>query len=56
MLDGEYGIKDVCLSIPTIVGCDGIKGRITPNLTDKEVEALQHSAACLKDVIGQLQF
>ena len=56
LLDGEYGIKDVCLSIPTVVGCNGIKGRVAPTLTDEEVAALQHSAECLKDVIGQLQF
>lgn len=56
MLTGEYGISDVCLSIPTIVGAQGITGRITAPLPDDEVEKLRHSAQCLKDVIAQLQF
>ena len=56
MLDGEYGIKDVCLSIPTVIGGNGIKGRIEAPLTDKEVESLRHSADCLKDVIKQVNF
>lgn len=56
MLDGEYGINDVCLSIPAVVGKDGIKGRIEVPLLDNEIAALQHSAECLKDVIKQLKF
>ena len=56
LIDGEYGIKDVCLSIPTIVGKTGIKGHIAAPITDHEVEELKHSADCLKDVIKQLQF
>ena len=56
MLDGEYGIKDVCLSIPTVIGGNGIKGRIEAPLTDAEIESLRHSADCLKDVIKQVNF
>lgn len=55
-IDGEYGISDVCLSIPTIVGKSGIKGHIAAPLTEKEVGELKHSADCLKDVINQLKF
>lgn len=56
LLDGEYDIKDVCLSIPTIVGINGIKGHIATPLTDDEVKSLRHSADCLKDVIKQIKF
>ena len=56
MLNGEYGISDVCLSIPTIVGCNGIKGHVAVPLLDSEVESLRHSAECLKDVIKQIDF
>lgn len=56
MLNGEYGINDVCLSIPAVVGCNGIKGRIAAPLTDEETASLQHSADCLKNVIKQLTF
>ncbi|MCR5762933.1 MAG: L-lactate dehydrogenase [Treponema sp.] len=56
MLTGEYGISDVCMSIPAVVGHNGIAGRLVAPLTDGEVNSLKHSAECLKDVINQLQF
>ncbi|MCR5187916.1 MAG: L-lactate dehydrogenase [Treponema sp.] len=56
MLNGEYGIDDVCLSIPTVVGHSGIKGHIATPLTDHEIASLKHSADCLKDVIKQIEF
>ena len=56
MLNGEYGISDVCLSIPAVVGRNGITSRLVPPLTDAEVASLKHSADCLKDVISQLDF
>lgn len=56
MLNGEYGINDVCLSIPAVVGRNGITSRLTPPLTDSETASLKHSADCLKDVISQLNF
>lgn len=56
MMKGEYGISDVCLSIPTIIGCNGIKGHVAAPLPEDEIEKLRHSAECLKDVIKQIQF
>jgi len=56
LLNGEYGISDVCLSIPTVIGCNGIKGHVTTPLKDDELKSLQHSAECLKEVIKQVQF
>lgn len=56
MLTGEYGISDVCMSIPAVVGHNGIAGRLVAPLTDSEVASLKHSADCLKEVINQLQF
>lgn len=56
LINGEYGISDVCLSIPTVVGRKGIKGHVAVPLTDSEIASLRHSADCLKDVIKQIQF
>jgi len=56
MMHGEYDIEDVCLSILTIVGTDGVKGKLEAPMTDNEIAQLQHSAQCLKDVISQLDF
>ncbi|MEG2625508.1 MAG: L-lactate dehydrogenase [Christensenella sp.] len=54
MLHGEYGIDDVCLSIPFIFGADGICGNVLPSMTEEELVKLQHSADVLKGVIKQL--
>lgn len=55
MLHGEYGIDDVCLSTLTLVGPDGIKGKVPVSLTDSELARLQASAKALKDVIAQIE-
>lgn len=54
-LNGEYGIKDVCLSIPLLVSAKGVTSHLEPKITDDEVEKLRHSAQCLKDVISQVE-
>jgi len=54
MMHGEYGIEDVCLSIPTIVGPGGVKGNVQPTLTEEEVGKLRNSANVLKNVIAQV--
>lgn len=54
MLNGEYGISDVCLSLPMLLGNGKVQGRITPRLTDEELEKLHHSADALKSVIAQI--
>ncbi len=56
MLNGEYGISDVCLSIPTIVGHNGITSKLVAPLTDDEIASLKKSADALKSVINQLDF
>ena len=54
MMHGEYGIDDVCLSIPTLIGPGGIKGNVQPTLTEEEVAKLNNSANVLKGVIEQI--
>ena len=56
LINDRYGINDVCLSLPAVIGCHGIEREITPALTDKEVEKLQKSAKALRDVLDQLEF
>lgn len=54
MLHGEYGIEDVCISIPTLIGPDGVQGKLAVELTDDEVAKLKHSADVLKSVIEKI--
>ncbi|MBA4699165.1 MAG: L-lactate dehydrogenase [Ruminococcus sp.] len=54
MQHGEYGIEDVCLSTLTLVGPNGVQGRIPVKLSEEEMEKLHASAEALKAVIKQI--
>ena len=47
--DGAYGIDDVCLSVPCVVGLEGMEKRVDPGLSDEERQALRDSAQALRD-------
>jgi L-lactate dehydrogenase len=47
--DGAYDIEDVCLSIPCVVGLEGVEKRVDPELSVDERDALQASAQALHD-------
>jgi len=53
-LNGEYGINDNCLSLPTVIGSDGVESIITPKLDEEEMAGIQHSANTLKASMDQL--
>ena len=53
-LEGEYGLSDVTLGIPCVVGAGGIEDIIEARLTPEEMQELAHSAQILKDNVGQL--
>lgn len=55
MMHGEYGVEDVCLSTLTLVGPNGIQGKVEVPMTDEEVEKLHASANALKAVIAQIE-
>lgn len=54
LLDGEYGLKDVCLSVPCLLGEDGIKQIVEAKITAGEKEALQKSASVLQSALSHL--
>ena len=49
---GSYGIQDVALSLPAVVGKDGVETIVPIALSDEEIAALQASAQTLKDVLN----
>jgi len=53
-LDGEYGIKDVCLSVPCVVSVNGIEKIIDTPLASDEQVSLMHSADILHEAIESL--
>ena len=54
MMHGEYGVEDVCISTMTIIGPDGVKGKVPVELTYDERLKLRASADALKEVIKSL--
>lgn len=55
VLDGEYGIKDVALSLPAVVNVRGIDRIFNINISEDEQLMLSESAAKLKEVIRQVE-
>ncbi len=55
-MDGAYGIHDVVLSMPAIVGKDGVEMQVPISLDDQEIERLKESAETLKKVIQGIEF
>lgn len=54
LLEGEYGLSDVCLSVPTIVNKNGIGKILDVPISEEEKQLLIHSGNSLKRVISEL--
>lgn len=54
MMHGEYGISDICLSMPTVVGREGVETRVPIQLNEQEESALSASVEQLSKVAAQL--
>jgi L-lactate dehydrogenase len=54
LLDGEFGLRDVCLSVPCIVSHKGVSRIIESNLNEQELVSLSESASVLKTAIKEL--
>ena len=49
---GEFGLEDIALSMPAVVGRSGVQGSVPIRLSEDETKALQASAETLKVVLG----
>ena len=49
-----HGVKDVCLSLPCVLGANGVEHEITPPMTDEEIARFQKSGEALRSVIDQM--
>ena len=54
MMHGEQGIDGVVLSMPCIVGSDGIETQVPIKLDEDELKRLKESAEMLKGIISEL--
>jgi L-lactate dehydrogenase len=54
-LSGQYGVSDISISMPTIVGRKGVEEVLNLPLNKSELEAFQGSAQTLKDRLAELK-
>nr|WP_196599015.1 L-lactate dehydrogenase [Pectinatus frisingensis] len=50
-LNGEYGLSDVALSLPSIIGENGVEQRLAIQMPEEEIEALYKSSNSIKEVL-----
>lgn len=51
LVEGLYGLNDVCLSLPTIVNAEGVKLVLEVDISESEKKALINSGNSLQDII-----
>ena len=54
LLNGEYGLYDVVLSVPTVVGKNGAEALLSHPFTPEEMAILQQIASNVDEVVGQV--
>lgn len=55
LINDHYGLNDVCLGVPSVVGRTGIKRILDLPLDEAEYKALHESASKMKEIIASLE-
>jgi L-lactate dehydrogenase len=55
LIQGAYEIRDICLSVPSVVGRRGVESHVNIKLWPKELMALQASARALKETLARVR-
>ena len=55
VFQGEYGIRDVSLSVPSIIGVNGVQQRLEERWEEKEFQAFRRSAEKMEQVLKKLK-
>ncbi len=55
LLEGEYGLNDLCIGVPVVLGRNGIESIVDIKLTDAEKAHMQSSAEGVKATNGLLE-
>ncbi len=56
LLEGEYGLRDVCLSVPVVLGKEGVARIVEASLPADEQALLERSAQILQEAAAGLSF
>ncbi len=54
-MQGEYGIRDVAISVPSIVGVNGVERRLEEKLTKEEIDKLRYSADKMRETLDRIR-
>jgi malate dehydrogenase len=54
LLNGQFGISDVFVGVPAVLGARGVERILEPTLSDEEYEMLHKSAAHVKDLVKEV--
>jgi L-lactate dehydrogenase len=54
LMTGQYGVRDICLSLPCVVGAHGVEEVLTLNLSLEEEKGFRSSAEKLQATLGAL--
>lgn len=55
LLEGEYGQEGLYISIPVVIGKNGVEDKYELNLTENELEEFKHSCDVVKDNIAKIK-
>ena len=56
LVEGEYGLSDLCIGVPVVLGRNGIEKIVEINLSEEEKAALVSSAEAVKNNNTSLEF
>jgi len=54
VLDGEYGLKDICIGVPAKIGKNGVERIVELSLAEEEKREFERSAQAIKDTLGKI--
>ena len=54
LVEDYYGIRDVCLSLPTVVGREGCVSPVMITLTDEEISLVRRSAGIIRQALDDV--
>jgi len=55
-LEGQYGLKDICIGVPVVLGAGGVEKIIELKLTEEELAALHKSAATYREILKSMGY
>ena len=55
LVEGEYGLNNLCIGVPCIIGLNGIESIVDLHLTDAEKKQLNNSAKKVKEMNAALK-